>query len=150
MIKFLKALAVVAAVLAVAPAQAAEIEKNIMTGGPKGTYIKIGRDIAAIGKECARRSMCGKRWLAREFHRRSHPQEHQFGIVQSDVLEYSRPSRPMTPRSSRPSRREDHVPAHTTRKSTFWRGPTSSRSPISAARRSLWARRTAEPISHRR
>ena len=29
-------------------AQAAEFEKNILTGGPKGTYIQIGRDMAKL------------------------------------------------------------------------------------------------------
>lgn len=71
------------------PARAQEFEKNILTGGPAGTYIQIGRD---LGEEMAR---CGQTLTVREsagslenflgVRARRHT---QFGIVQSDVLEY--------------------------------------------------------------
>ena len=38
--------------LASGAGQAAEFERNIMTGGPTGTYIRIGKDIAALGATC--------------------------------------------------------------------------------------------------
>ena len=34
------------------PTAAQEVEANIVTGGPAGTYIQIGRDLAALGAEC--------------------------------------------------------------------------------------------------
>ncbi len=73
----------------VAPAEAQEFEKNILTGGPTGTYIQIGNDLS---REMAR---CGRTLNVREsagslenflgVRTRRHT---QFGIVQSDVLEY--------------------------------------------------------------
>jgi TRAP transporter TAXI family solute receptor len=71
------------------PAGAQEFEKNILTGGPTGTYIQIGRD---IGREMER---CGLTLNVREsagslenfLGVRTRPHT-QFGIVQSDVLEY--------------------------------------------------------------
>lgn len=71
-----------------APA-AAQIERNILTGGPTGTYIQFGHDIAAAA------ASCGVRLNVREsagslenfLGVRVRPQT-QFGIVQSDVLEY--------------------------------------------------------------
>lgn len=70
-------------------AAAQNIEGNILTGGPKGTYIQIGRNIAAAAEPCgitlnvresagSLENFLGVR--ARRFT--------QFGIVQSDVLEY--------------------------------------------------------------
>ncbi len=84
--------AVLAATMAVtlqAPAQ--EFEKNILTGGPTGTYIQFGQDIAGIAGQCgvtlnvqesagSLENFLGVR--KRRFT--------QFGIVQSDVLEYLR------------------------------------------------------------
>ncbi len=71
------------------PAAAQSFEANILTGGPKGTYIQIGRNIAASAERCgvsltvresagSLENFLGVR--ARRFT--------QFGIVQSDVLEY--------------------------------------------------------------
>ena len=81
-------------VVAVAPGHkvhAQEFEKNILTGGPNGTYIQIGRDLAAVA------SNCGLNYNVREsagslenflgVRKRRHT---QMGIVQSDVLEYLR------------------------------------------------------------
>ena len=78
-----------AASFAALPAMAQEFEKNIMTGGPTGTYIQFGRDMAGIAAECdltlnvqesagSLENFLGVR--QRRFT--------QFGIVQSDVLEY--------------------------------------------------------------
>ncbi len=70
-------------------AQAQEFEKNIMTGGAKGTYIQIGRDIAALAGQCGQtlnviESAGSLENLVAVKKRRNT----QFGIVQSDVLEY--------------------------------------------------------------
>ncbi len=69
--------------------QAQEFEKNIMTGGPKGTYIQIGRDLAALGGECGLtlnvQESAGSLENLVAVKRRTNT---QFGIVQSDVLEY--------------------------------------------------------------
>ena len=83
--------ALVAIPLLSAPSQAQEFPKNILTGGPNGTYIQIGRDLS---REMAR---CGLTLNVREsagslenflgVRSRRHT---QFGIVQSDVLEYLR------------------------------------------------------------
>ncbi|MCC0018303.1 MAG: TAXI family TRAP transporter solute-binding subunit [Rhodobiaceae bacterium] len=66
-------------------------ETNIMTGGPKGTYIKIGRDLAALGAECGRNLIVQESAGSLEnlvaVKKRTFT---QFGIVQSDVLEYVR------------------------------------------------------------
>jgi hypothetical protein len=68
---------------------AQEFEKNILTGGPKGTYIQIGRDIGNLFSECGqtlivRESAGSLENLLGVRQRRAT----QFGIVQSDVLEY--------------------------------------------------------------
>lgn len=67
----------------------AEFEKNIMTGGPAGTYIQIGRDIAGIGAQCGLTlnvvESAGSLENFVGVRKRRHT---QFGIVQSDVLEY--------------------------------------------------------------
>ena len=71
------------------PVYAQEFEKNVLTGGPSGTYIQIGRDLATVA------SACGLTYTVREsagslenflgVRKRANT---QFGIVQSDVLEY--------------------------------------------------------------
>lgn len=72
-----------------ASVQAAEIEKNIMTGGPKGTYIKIGRDIAALGRECGQTlNVVESAGSLENFIGVRNRKNTQFGIVQNDVLEY--------------------------------------------------------------
>lgn len=71
------------------PAQAQVFEKNILTGGPNGTYIQFGRNVSEIAATCgvdlqvqesagSLENFLGVR--KRRFT--------QFGIVQSDVLEY--------------------------------------------------------------
>lgn len=85
-----KLLAVVPIVLALAgSAPAAELEKNIMTGGPTGTYIKIGRDIAALGKACGQSlTVVESAGSLENFIGVRNRRNTQFGIVQNDVLEY--------------------------------------------------------------
>ena len=71
------------------PAGAQEFEKNILTGGPGGTYIQIGRDLAGLAASCGQtlnvRESAGS--LENFLGVRKRPFT-QFGIVQSDVLEY--------------------------------------------------------------
>ena len=70
-------------------AQSAEFEKNIMTGGPKGTYIQIGRDIATIGRECGQTlNVVESAGSLENFSGVRNRRNTQFGIVQNDVLEY--------------------------------------------------------------
>jgi len=68
---------------------AQEFEKNIMTGGSKGTYIQIGRDMAKLGRECGLtlnvNESAGSLENLVAVKKRTNM---QFGIVQSDVLEY--------------------------------------------------------------
>ncbi|MFZ1814144.1 MAG: TAXI family TRAP transporter solute-binding subunit [Rhizobiaceae bacterium] len=77
-------------VLGSAPlAGAAEFEKNIMTGGPKGTYIQIGRDMARIGSACGQTlNVLESAGSLENFIGVRNRKNTQFGIVQSDVLEY--------------------------------------------------------------
>jgi TRAP transporter TAXI family solute receptor len=75
----------------VLPAPAQELEKNIMTGGAKGTYIQIGNDLAGISSDCGytlnvQESAGSLENLVAVKNRLFT----QFGIVQSDVLEYVR------------------------------------------------------------
>ncbi len=90
----------------VAPAAGQEFEKNILTGGPTGTYIQFGRDIGRVAEECGMtlnvRESAGS--LENFLGVRQRPFT-QFGIVQSDVLEYlqdlrGRRSRPSPARSA--------------------------------------------------
>lgn len=68
-----------------------EFPKNIMTGGAKGTYIQIGRDLAKISTECgfslAVNESAGSLENLVSVKKRRHT---QFGIVQNDVLSYVR------------------------------------------------------------
>ncbi len=79
------------ALTALGTAGDADVEKNILTGGPSGTYIQFGRDIARIASECgldvSARESAGS--LENVLGVRKRPVT-QFGIVQSDVLEYLR------------------------------------------------------------
>ena len=68
---------------------AADFERNVMTGGPQGTYIKIGRDIAALGAECGLSlNVLESAGSLENFVGVRNRRNTQFGIVQSDVLEY--------------------------------------------------------------
>ncbi|WP_428412338.1 TAXI family TRAP transporter solute-binding subunit [Pararhizobium sp.] len=75
--------------LATSPVSAAEFEKNIMTGGPQGTYIQIGRDVATLGKTCGLTlNVKESAGSLENFVGVRNSRNTQFGIVQSDVLEY--------------------------------------------------------------
>ena len=81
----------VATLLVLLPVLAAaqEFEKNIMTGGPSGTYIQIGNDLAGLERQCGLTlnvlESAGS--LENFVGVRKRPNT-QFGIVQSDVLDY--------------------------------------------------------------
>jgi len=68
---------------------AQEFEKNIMTGGPSGTYIQIGKDLSGLEGECGMKlnvlESAGSLENFVGVRKRAHT---QFGIVQSDVLDY--------------------------------------------------------------
>lgn len=94
LVKPLERIAAVAVLLAMSfllppVAQAQQFEKNILTGGPSGTYIQFGRNMSEVASTCgvdlqvqesagSLENFLGVR--SRRFT--------QFGIVQSDVLEY--------------------------------------------------------------
>lgn len=71
------------------PAQAQEFEKNILTGGPSGTYIQFGRNISEQAAKCGvtlnvqQSAGSLENFLGVRKRRNT-----QLGIVQSDVLEY--------------------------------------------------------------
>ncbi|MBY8975849.1 TAXI family TRAP transporter solute-binding subunit [Rhodobacteraceae bacterium NNCM2] len=71
------------------PARAQGFEHNILTGGPNGTYIQIGRDLSRVGEKCGLplivRESAGSLENFLGVRQRRYT---QFGIVQSDVLEY--------------------------------------------------------------
>jgi uncharacterized protein len=84
-------LLVLAALLLAAAAAAQEVEGNIVTGAAAGTDLAIGRDIAEVAAECGvtlnvRESAGSVENMQAVRDRRLT----QFGIVQSDVLEYYR------------------------------------------------------------
>ena len=75
--------------MAATGAMAQEFEKNILTGGPTGTYIKIGQDIAEIGAQCGLTlNVLESAGSLENFIGVRNKRNTQFGIVQSDVLEY--------------------------------------------------------------
>lgn len=78
-----------AAVLFGPAANAEEFEKHIMTGGPNGTYIQIGRDISKLFANCGQTltvvESAGSIENILAVRNRRHT---QFGIVQSDVLSF--------------------------------------------------------------
>jgi TRAP transporter TAXI family solute receptor len=75
--------------LFVGGASAQEFERNIMTGGAQGTYIKVGRDIAGLGAECGLKlNVVESAGSLENFVGVRNRRNTQFSIVQSDVLEY--------------------------------------------------------------
>ncbi|MCL6286194.1 TAXI family TRAP transporter solute-binding subunit [Ruegeria sp. 2012CJ41-6] len=69
--------------------EAQEFEKNILTGGPTGTYIQIGRDISNLMAGCGQTLIVNESAGSLEnFLGVRRRRATQFGIVQSDVLEY--------------------------------------------------------------
>lgn len=87
----MRRLTLLLAVLFIFPAfaSAQEFEKNIMTGGPSGTYIQIGKDLAKLEGQCGLTLNVLESGGSLEnfvgVRKRAHT---QFGIVQSDVLDY--------------------------------------------------------------
>ncbi|KIC47372.1 C4-dicarboxylate ABC transporter substrate-binding protein [Ruegeria sp. ANG-S4] len=81
--------AAVAAASVLLSSSASAFERNILTGGPTGTYIQIGGDLsglaAACGIELNVRESAGSLENFLGVRKRRHT---QLGIVQSDVLEY--------------------------------------------------------------
>lgn len=68
---------------------AQEFEKNILTGGPTGTYIQIGRDISNLVDQCGQTlNVVESAGSLENFLGVRQRRATQFGIVQSDVLEY--------------------------------------------------------------
>lgn len=71
------------------PVQAQDAQLSIMTGAPTGTYIQIGRDLGRLMGQCGQAlevvESAGS--LENFLAVRQRPNT-QFGIVQSDVLEY--------------------------------------------------------------
>lgn len=64
-------------------------ERNLMSGGPSGTYIQFGRDIAALGRTCGLDlNVVESEGSLENFSALRNRRNTQFGIVQSDVLEY--------------------------------------------------------------
>lgn len=90
-LRFRLVLAAAALVGATAQLPAQEFEKNILTGGPSGTYIQFGRNIAGLAAQCGQtlnvQESAGSLENFIGVRKRPHT---QFGIVQSDVLEYLR------------------------------------------------------------
>lgn len=72
-----------------APARAQDFPWSIMTGGPSGTYIRIGRDIAALAERCGKTlEVVESAGSLENFLAVRQRRFTQFGVVQSDVLEY--------------------------------------------------------------
>lgn len=70
-------------------AAAQEFEKNILTGGPTGTYIQFGQDISNLMAGCGQNLIVNESAGSLEnFLGVRKRRATQFGIVQSDVLEY--------------------------------------------------------------
>ncbi|VAW21107.1 hypothetical protein MNBD_ALPHA11-2070 [hydrothermal vent metagenome] len=71
---------------------AQSFEVNIMTGGATGTYIQIGKDIAALAEQAGRDNVNVMQSAGSMENMSSVLLEryHQFGIVQSDVLDFIR------------------------------------------------------------
>lgn len=87
--RFKACIAAVVMAWAVSEATAAEFQRNIMTGGASGTYIQIGRDIATLGKACGQTlNVVESAGSLENFVGVRNRRNTQFGIVQSDVLEY--------------------------------------------------------------
>lgn len=72
-----------------APSRAQEFQWSIMTGSPSGTYIRFGHDIAELTARCGRTlTVVESAGSLENFLGVRQRRFTQFGIVQSDVLEY--------------------------------------------------------------
>lgn len=89
MSNWLSLIAACGCVLLIEPSFGADFERNIMTGSASGTYIRIGRDIAGLGAECGKPlNVLESAGSLENFVGVRNRRNTQFGIVQSDVLEY--------------------------------------------------------------
>lgn len=83
--------ALAATVMLTAGAKAQGVERNILTGGSTGTYIQIGRDLAREAAACGfTLNVVESAGSLENFLGVRQRRHTQFGIVQSDVLEYFR------------------------------------------------------------
>jgi TRAP-type uncharacterized transport system substrate-binding protein len=87
LISYLLAMAFMALATQISGAQ--EFKKAMMTGGPSGTYIQIGKNLADLSASCSYtldiEESAGSLENLVAVKTRTNT---QFGIVQSDVLEY--------------------------------------------------------------
>lgn len=87
--KYLVSIAVLATLGLVLPTPSSAFERNVLTGGPTGTYIQIGRDMSGLAAQCGIevnvRESAGSLENFLGVRKRRFT---QLGIVQSDVLEY--------------------------------------------------------------
>lgn len=87
--KLLTRMVIVTALWVMLPVSAFAFERNILTGGPTGTYIQIGGDMSDLASACGIelnvRESAGSLENFLGVRKRRHT---QLGIVQSDVLEY--------------------------------------------------------------
>lgn len=94
-----------ALVLLALPATAQDVQGNIVTGGPNGTYIRIGRDIAQAAADCGVALNVNESAGSIENMQAVRDRRlTQFGIVQSDVLEYFRTFEAQDPALARAAR----------------------------------------------
>lgn len=71
------------------PVQAQDTKLSIMTGSPTGTYIQIGRDLEGLMQQCGQDlEVVESAGSLENFLAVRQRASTQFGIVQSDVLEY--------------------------------------------------------------
>lgn len=119
-------LAIAAMMMVAGASQSAEFERNIMTGGPSGTYIRIGQDIAALGAECGLKlNVVESAGSLENFVGVRNRRNTQFGIVQSDLLEYLKTFEANDPEVQDAVRGVRISFRSTTRKSMCWRAPAS-------------------------
>lgn len=72
-----------------APSRAQDFQWSIMTGSPSGTYIRFGRDLAALTERCGKTlTVVESAGSLENFLGVRQRRFTQFGVVQSDVLEY--------------------------------------------------------------
>ena len=80
---------VIAVLGGAASVHAQGIERNVLTGGPTGTYIQFGQDLSEASARCGITLNVGESAGSLENFLGVRKRRHtQFGIVQSDVLEF--------------------------------------------------------------
>lgn len=87
--RLLACAATVAAIISAPVAEAQTVERNILTGGSTGTYIQIGQNLSDASARCGIRLTVHESAGSLENFLGVRKRRHtQFGIVQSDVLEF--------------------------------------------------------------